>query len=145
MASPRSRLVTWSYTHLSFHGRRFWRPHPDLDRAATPALPPGGGRPLCGGRLPLLAAALGCFASAPQTTSPGPSPGTPPRSTAGAGREGWPTFGATGFCCAGGLAPLLPLFLAFTASASQVHTGADPDRLMTNGSYLTPVLCLQNL
>src|SRR6266480_6819975 len=97
MASPRSRLVTWSYTHLSFHGRRFWRPHPDLDRAATPALPPGGGRPLCGGRLPLLAAALGCFASAPQTTSPGPSPGTPPRSTAGAGREGWPTFGATGF------------------------------------------------
>ena len=35
---------------------RFWRPHPDLDRAAAPALPPGGGRPLCGGRFALLAA-----------------------------------------------------------------------------------------
>ena len=59
MASPRSRLVTWSYIHLSFHGRRFWRPHPDLDRAATPALPPGGGRPLCGGWFRLLAAPPG--------------------------------------------------------------------------------------
>src|SRR5690348_14241777 len=77
MASPRSRLVTWSYTHLSFYGRRFWRPHPDLDRAATPALPPGGGRPLCGGRFPLLAAAPGCFAAAPQTTSPGAEPQDP--------------------------------------------------------------------
>src|SRR5690349_6302116 len=69
MASPRSRLVTWSYTHLSFYGRRFWRPHPDLDRAATPALPPGRGRPLCGGRLPLLAAHLGCFGQAQRTIS----------------------------------------------------------------------------
>src|SRR5215471_17440376 len=77
MASPRSRLVTWSHTHLSFYGRRFWRPHPDLDRAATPALPPGGGRPLCGGRFPLLAAALGCFGPAPQTTSPGAEPPEP--------------------------------------------------------------------
>ena len=77
MASARSRLVTWSYTHLSFHGRRFWRPHPDLDRAATPALPPGGGRPLCGGRLPLLAAFPGRFAQAPQTTSPGAEPRSP--------------------------------------------------------------------
>src|SRR6266700_4252567 len=77
MASPRSRLVTWSYTHLSFHGRRFWRPHPDLDRAATPALPPGGGRPLCGGRFPLLAALRGGFAEAPQTINRGPGPRTP--------------------------------------------------------------------
>src|SRR5690349_23086398 len=88
MASPRSRLVTWSCTHLSLYGRRFWRPHPDLDRAATPALPPGGGRPLCGGRLPLLATALGCFARAPQTTSPGAEPPEPPRSRACAGATG---------------------------------------------------------
>src|SRR6516164_9701928 len=46
--SPRSRLVTWSYADISFLGRRFWRPHPDLDRSATPALPPGGGRPFAG-------------------------------------------------------------------------------------------------
>src|SRR6516164_5961173 len=46
--SPRSRLVTWSYADLNFLGRRFWRPHPDLDRSATPALPPGGGRPFAG-------------------------------------------------------------------------------------------------
>jgi hypothetical protein len=88
MASPCSRLVTWSYTHLSLYGRRFWRPHPDLDRAATPALPPGGGRPLCGGRLPLLAAALGCFARAPQTTGPGAEPPEAPRSRACAGATG---------------------------------------------------------
>ena len=83
MASPRSRLVTWSYTHLSFHGRRFWRPHPDLDRAATPALPPGGGRPLSEGQFPCssegrfhLLAAVGT-ASAPYATSPGASPRRP--------------------------------------------------------------------
>ena len=77
MASPRSRLVTWSYTHLSFHGRRFWRPHPDLDRAATPALPPGGGRPLCGGRLPLLVAFPGRFARTRKPLARGPSPRSP--------------------------------------------------------------------
>jgi len=54
MESPRSRLVTWSCARLSFLGRRFWRPHPDLDRSATPALPPGGGRPFCEGRFALL-------------------------------------------------------------------------------------------
>src|SRR5438128_503669 len=96
MASPRSRLVTWSYTHLSFYGRRFWRPHPDLDRAATPALPPGGGRPLCGGWLPLLAAVSGCFAWAPQTTSPGAEPPEPPCSRACVGCEGRLALGATG-------------------------------------------------
>jgi hypothetical protein len=94
IASPRSRLVTWSYTHLSFNGRRFCRPHPDLDRAATPALPPGGGRPLCGGRLPLLAAVPGCFAWAPQTTSPGAEPPEPPRSRARVGWRGRPGWGA---------------------------------------------------
>jgi hypothetical protein len=54
MASPRSRLVTWPYIHLCFSGRRFWRPHPDLDRAATPALPPGRGRPLLWGSFACL-------------------------------------------------------------------------------------------
>src|SRR6516165_9089413 len=88
MASPRSRLVTWSHTHLSFYGRRFWRPHPDLDRAATPALPPGGGRPLCGGRLPLLAALLAASAAAPQTFALEAEPPEPPRSRACVGHDG---------------------------------------------------------
>src|SRR5437667_5888440 len=113
MASPRSRLVTWSYTHLSFYGRRFWRPHPDLDRAATPALPPGGGRPLCGGRLPLLAAAAGCFAQAPQTASRGPSPRNPPRSTAALGPEGRPAFGATGVLLCGWAGSAAAVVLGF--------------------------------
>jgi hypothetical protein len=72
---------------------RFWRPHPDLDRSATPALPPGGGRPLCGGSLPLLAAAPGCFGGAPQTISPGAEPPEPPRSRACAGRGGGRALG----------------------------------------------------
>src|SRR5215467_8893805 len=65
MESPRSRLVTWSCAHLSFLGRRFWRPHPDLDRSATPALPPGGGRPFAGA-FGLLAGRVGGFALGPQ-------------------------------------------------------------------------------
>ena len=123
MASPRSRLVTWSYTHLSFYGRRFWRPHPDLDRAATPALPPGGGRPLCGGRLPLLAAAAGCFAQAPQTASRGPSPRNPPRSTAGVGREGRPAFGATGVLLCGWAGSAAAVVLGFHRFSFTVSYG----------------------
>ena len=123
MASPRSRLVTWSYTHLSFYGRRFWRPHPDLDRAATPALPPGGGRPLCGGRLPLLAAAAGCFAQAPQTASRGPSPRNPPRSTAGVGREGRPAFGATGVLLCGWAGSVAAVVLGFHRFSFTVSYG----------------------
>jgi len=100
MASPRSRLVTWSYTHLSFNGRRFWRPHPDLDRAATPALPPGGGRPLCGGWLPLLAALRAASPQAPQTTSPGAEPPEPPRSPGVREFAGWLLRLVDGRCCA---------------------------------------------
>src|SRR5215469_11122587 len=99
MASPRSRLVTWSHTHLSFYGRRFWRPHPDLDRAATPALPPGGGRPLCGGRLPLLAAALGCFAQARKPLAWGPSPRNP--HVRGRAFARWVRGGRHGVACGG--------------------------------------------
>src|SRR5215470_8569683 len=73
MESPRSRLVTWSCAHLSFLGRRFWRPHPDLDRSATPALPPGGGRPFSGAvrraRLPSVN-----LATARMLPAPGPKP-----------------------------------------------------------------------
>src|SRR5689334_3933940 len=104
MASPRSRLVTWSYTHLSFYGRRFWRPHPDLDRAATPALPPGGGRPLCGGWLPLLAAVPGCFARVPQTLARGASPRSPHVRQA--------RVSAVGGCCGVGIRALLRPFFA---------------------------------
>ena len=126
MASARSRLVTWSYTHLSFHGRRFWRPHPDLDRAATPALPPGGGRPFAG-RLPLLAAVLGCFATGPAN----PQPGAGPRN---------PRVRQARISALGGLLRLRVAAVAagvgvFTDSVSQVHRGADTDRWVTNGSF----------
>src|SRR5262249_37820520 len=75
MASPRSRLVTWPYIHLCFSGRRFWRPHPDLDRAATPALPPGRGRPLFTVWFCLLAGAAA--APRPAMLAQGPSPRNP--------------------------------------------------------------------
>src|SRR5215475_13941389 len=75
MASPRSRLVTWSQPHLSFLGRRFLRPHPDLDRSATPALPPGGGRPFTGGDS-VCSPAFRRLRRGPQGCWPGgPSPG----------------------------------------------------------------------
>src|SRR3989442_6272603 len=86
MASPRSRLVTWSYTHLSFHGRRFWRPHPDLDRAATPALPPGGGRPLCGADSG-CSLTFGQLARAPVALARGAEPPEPPRLVVRPGRS----------------------------------------------------------
>src|SRR5262249_59105839 len=75
MAPPRSRLVTWSQPHLSFLGRRFLRPHPDLDRSATPALPPGGGRPFTGGRFGLLAGVPAASPRAARMLARGPSPG----------------------------------------------------------------------
>ena len=61
MASPRSRLVTWAYIHLCFSGRRFWRPHPDLDRGRPPLSPPAGVAPLFAGRFCLLTAPRGGF------------------------------------------------------------------------------------
>src|SRR5580704_4784220 len=126
MASPRSQLVTWSYTHLSFNGRRFWRPHPDLDRAATPALPPGGGRPLCGGRLPLLAAFQ---AASPRPRKPlarGRRPGAP-RSPSVRKCAGWMLWDASG-------RPLLRFHrFGFTGSS-----GCRSCLWLTNGSYVMP-------
>src|SRR5215470_11955984 len=78
MESPRSRLVTWSCAHLSFLGRRFWRPPPDLDRSAAPALPPGGGRPFPGVGSGCSHAVRAASPQAPQRCQPGgPSPRTP--------------------------------------------------------------------
>src|SRR5204863_7858719 len=60
--------------------RRFWRPHPDLDRSATPALPPGGGRPFCGGRFALLVDRRSTWPQARKDASPrgrGPRLGNP--------------------------------------------------------------------
>src|SRR5690349_12512531 len=77
MASPRSRLVTWSYTHLSFYGRRFWRPHPDLDRAATPALPPAGVAPFAGVGYPCSQPPWAASLGPRKPLARGPSPRNP--------------------------------------------------------------------
>ena len=55
MASPRSRLVIWYYTHLiCFSGRRFWRPAPGPGPCGDPRSPPRRGSPPFRGSIPLL-------------------------------------------------------------------------------------------
>src|SRR5215469_1408178 len=87
MASAGSRLVTWVHLHhLCFSGRRFWRPHPDLDRVATPALPPGGGRPLSWIVVP---ARRRCGSAAERTAGSPARPVARPRDTSAHDHD-WP-------------------------------------------------------
>src|SRR6266568_620685 len=150
MASPRSRLVTWSYTHLSFHGRRFWRPHPDLDRAATPALPPGGGRPLCGGWFPLLAAPPGRLRGRPRKPfARGPSPRNPHVRQARGGRalgarcgralarDGRALGAGGGGCWGRVIAGLRRPFLSVHRLHFTDSHETDTDFRVTNGLYVT--------
>jgi hypothetical protein len=120
MASPRSRLVTWSYLHLCFHVRRFLRPHPDLDRSGDPRSPPRRGSPPSRGPVYPARWPVGAgFASVPQGLLRGGGATEPPGPAASPGARRAVAVWAAGGCgrAAGGVpspASWRP-FLKFTA------------------------------